>query len=76
MQKPMEMVVFLPYVPETPPRPIAEALIASLRTGRATIGEDALTGGIEIRLFYDPMILAEIRAWLAERNTVHEISFL
>jgi hypothetical protein len=73
---PREIVVFFPNENEQPPMTLARALMEALHVGRAEIGVDALTGGVEVRLYYDPAVLEAARAWLDNSGVVHDISFL
>lgn len=74
---PRLMMVFVSY--ENPsPEALAQQMMADLQIqpGAAAVGVDLLTGGCEVRLYYDPLLLAHIRAYCDERNIVHDVSFL
>ena len=71
-----EIVVFVSYENARPADEIADDMLAVLRIGRAEVGHDLLTGGCEVRLFYDPLLLNEVREYLAIHGIIHEISLL
>lgn len=76
---PHEFVVFLPYGsdPNKPaPLDTARALIAHLNVGRAEVGQDVLTGGVEMRFYYDARVLADAKAWLREKAVLFDVSVL
>jgi hypothetical protein len=75
-----EMIVFISYENEFPeggtPEETGRDLVQALGIERAEYGVDLMTGGCEVRIPYDEGHLANIRAWLAERNILHDISFV
>jgi hypothetical protein len=73
---PTEMTIFLPTQTGLPPRALADALTAMLPAGRIELGIDLLTGNIELRLYYDPDILAQAKSWLEEQGVPYDITFL
>jgi hypothetical protein len=75
-QSPKEMVLFLPSETGQPPRALAAELTAALPAGRTEVGIDLLSGGVEIRLYYDLAVLAQARAWLEARDIAYDVSFL
>jgi hypothetical protein len=70
-----EILVFLPDdAPDgTTPLETAHALTAAVGVGRAVIGADALTGAVEVRFYYDPMLFQATRAYAREQGIVCEI---
>lgn len=76
MSEPKELVVFFSYDNAERPRPLAERLLADLRLPHLALGIDALTGGCELRLYYHPETLKEVRTYLTERQILHDISTL
>lgn len=57
-----EILVFLPNADAAhPPLATAREMVATLGVGRAEIGVDALTGGVEVRLYFDPSVLVAVR---------------
>ncbi len=73
---PREIVVFVSYENARAPLEIARAMIEAAQVGRVSVGEDLLTGGVEVRLFYDLMVLARLEAWLDAEEVSYDISFL
>lgn len=71
-----EMIVFVSYENQTSPEALARDLAESLRIEPVEMGVDMFTGGCELRTPYDASLLAEIKAFLAERRIVHDISFI
>ncbi len=75
-----EMIVFISYENEFPddatPEETGRALVQALGIERAEYGVDLMTGGCEVRIPYDERLLADVRAWLAERGILHDISFV
>ena len=47
-----------------------------LEVGRVELGVDALTGGVELRVFYDDTLLRRIREYLIEQGVAFDISLL
>ena len=74
---PREFVVFLPLTGGRPdPLETARALTAHLHVGRAEIGQDALTGGVEVRFYWDAALLTRAKTWLRERSIVFDVNVL
>jgi len=67
-----EVSVFLPRTREQRPVETARELIEGLDVGRAVVGEDLLTGGVTIRLPYDPNLVASVRAFFAKWDSTYE----
>jgi len=73
IQLPNEITVFLPRVGESSPVKTAKELVEALNVGRATVGEDLLTGGILIRLPYDATLQRMVVSFLSDRDVLYEI---
>lgn len=73
---PKEMILFLPNENGQSPLPLSEELRGILPAGRTEVGIDLLTGGVEIRLYYDAEVLAKAREWLTTRGVLYDVSFL
>ena len=72
---PYEIVVFI--APDNDgPLSLARQLRETVSAGRAEIGIDALTGGVEVRFYYEPQVLAAARQWLRDNQIVHDINLL
>ena len=69
-----EVVVYLPFDPAEPPQNVSQALLHDLAPGVVGVGGDLLTGGVELRLYYTPELVEQIRAWLARRNLRADIA--
>lgn len=74
MDEPKELVVFLSYDNAERPRLLAERLLSDLKLSCIALGVDALTSGCELRLYYHPETLNEVRAYLREHQIQHAIS--
>ena len=74
MDEPKELVVFLSYDNAERPRLLAERLLTDLKLPYIALGVDALTSGCELRLYYHPETLKEVRAYLTELKIQHDIS--
>ena len=73
LRLPIEITVFLPRVGERSPVETAKELVEALNVGRATVGEDLLTGGILIRLPYDATLQGMVVSFLSDHNVLYEI---
>lgn len=70
-----EIVVYLPVEGNAePPLALANEMAATIGAGRAEIGVDALTGGVEVRVYYDRRALDTIRQWLASRRVLADVA--
>ena len=71
-------MVFLPLGEGDTALPIdtARALAAHLRVGRAEVGLDALTGGVEVRFYFDPALVEAAKRWLKQRGVIFDVGVL
>ena len=76
MEDPQELVVFFSYDNAERPRQLAERLVADLKLPYLALGVDALTGGCELRLYYHPETLKDVKAYLEKRKILHDITTL
>ncbi len=68
-----EVLVYLPFANIAPPTDLARELIGAVNTGRAEVGVDLLTGGVEIRFFYAPGLVAFVQDWAKKRGATVEV---
>ena len=75
-----EMIVLISYENRFQeggtPEAVGREMVQALGIGRAEYGVDLFTGGCEVRIPYDERLLGAVRAWLAERGILHDISFV
>jgi hypothetical protein len=71
-----ELVFYIAYDEAYQPVDVGQKLIAALGVGRAQMGCDVLTGGVEVRVYYDESVLEHARKWLLQGNIVCDIGLL
>lgn len=71
---PKELHIYLPNDNKRAPMELARELVAALDAGWAEFGVDALTGGVEVRLYYNVEVLRQARAFLEEQGAIFDIS--
>lgn len=72
MAEPTEILVFLSYENDDP-RALAETLTRELGLRPIAAGVDALTGGVELRFYYQAARVDLLRDWLARRGALFSV---
>jgi hypothetical protein len=70
---PRQFTIYISYENEDP-RALAEGLVAVLEDEPISVGQNPLSGGVELRFHYFPGLRQRIENWLTLKRAVWDIN--